>query len=391
MGHSFEFFTLALCFWSTCEIITHIRHGKKATLSALFYCALAIVLTLQMRPANINVILLPLILFGFIWVRESLKKLPMKQLMQSLLYLLLGMVVCFLPFIYINLHLYDMVYPSSDAMYGNSVNPVPAMHGFTDLLQAIWFLLKRTPQLGTIAFSSEFGLAFCSSILFFGVIFSLWFVAARIKTKPWLCLTTLVLMLGYLGLPIAITLFWQSLGDAYGYRFLFCYFPLAILGYAYWYHQLQQKYGAFKHYPVKAKLLQVTILSLCGFSLWANMVFGLNDTLLYQPGVPNSFGREGGGAVGYNFAVLQATKQPSTWLNLVATRTPGFFAVGMMDALAIHPENIQSKLLAEKIEKFKRQYEYPPLRVYVQVLLLCGFFIAGLIGFCRKDFEKPAA
>ncbi|HRE33040.1 MAG TPA: hypothetical protein PLD88_13770, partial [Candidatus Berkiella sp.] len=177
------------------------------------------------------------------------------------------LLICYLPFLYINEQLYGMLYPSSSAMYGATTNPVPEITNFSDFINTLLTLLSRLPHVLTICFSSEFGLAFSSAILFFGTGFLYYYLLMNLKQKCLLRLSTLSLLSLYIALPVTITLFWQSLGDAYGYRFLYCLFPLALLGYGFWHKQ-------FKTYPTK--LLQVIILLLCGYGLLGNMLFGLN-------------------------------------------------------------------------------------------------------------------
>lgn len=380
MGHSFEFFTLGLCFFASCKSYRAVTEQTRLPLKYLLFCAAAVILTLQIRPSDINVLLLPLIVCGFLLVKrtEPLTARQITLLSQSAICYLLALIVCFLPFALLNEQLYGMIYPSSSAMYGPSTNPVPGISNGSDFLQTLFTLIARLPQLLVICFSSEFGLAFSSAILFFGSLFLLYFLLIDIQKKTKLVLVTLLMMGAYIGLPVTITLFWQSLGDAYGHRFLYCLLPIALLGYSYWHQRVTTQFTSFASYPFLVKSLQVGILVLCGYGLLSNTLFGVNPDLMYKPEVTNSFGRPGGSAIGYNLAVVKAAPKPSTWLNLSATRTPGFFLVGICDLWHIDLRSYSlPEALSAKLEQFYCCYEHPPLRVYLQALLAMLFFVSG--------------
>ncbi len=386
MGHSFEFFTIALCFWASCNLYCVMSQQNKLSIGYLFIAALGIVLTMQIRPADINIIVLPAIVLSFLFMmRETpISAVERKNCLLLLPLLLLSMVICFLPFALINHQLYDMIYPTSSAMYGETTNPVPTITNISDFIKTLSTLIYRLPHILTICFSSEFGLFFTSAILLFGSGFLIYFALLNLRKKGWLAFFVLIMIGGYIALPVTITLFWQSVGDAYGYRFLFCLFPLALLGYGFWNNQLKEHF-------VKAKLLQGIILVLCGYGLLGNALFGLNDDLMYKPGITNSFGREGGAAVGYNVAVLKSIPKATTWVNLTATRTPGFFAIGLLDLLALEPQKLNlPKSLAEKLDKFYCCYQRPPLQVYLQAVLVGLLFLGGSLFLIIKFNNKAS-
>jgi hypothetical protein len=376
MGHSFEFFTIALCFWASSKMFANLPLHKTPYAYA-FICSLSLVLTMQMRPSDINVLLLPFIVFGFLWLTRD-KPITKAERSKSFKIAgigLLSLSICFLPFLFMNHTLYDMSYPSSSAMYGATTNPVPAIANFSDFINTLITLISRLPHVLTICFSSEFGLAFSSAILLFGTFFLLYFIVANMKKRTGFSFAMLMMVGAYIALPVTITLFWQSLGDAYGHRFLFCLFPLALLGYGFWHKQSS-----------KSKLLQAVIIVLCGYSLLGNALFGLNNDLMYKPGVTNAFGREGGSAMGYNIAVLQSAPKPSTWINLAATRVPGFFAIGLLDMFSVDITKIKlPAALKEKLDKFTNDYQHPPLQTYLQALLIGIFFVGSYVVFIRND------
>ncbi|MGE3319011.1 MAG: hypothetical protein AB7I18_06910 [Candidatus Berkiella sp.] len=390
MGHSFEFFTMALCFWASCKIYFDITRHKINYLVTLL-CALSLILTLQIRPSDINVLLLPLIVVGFLWVQRE-KGMDSKTAKYSLSIMGLGLLcllLCFIPFLLINQYLYGMFYPSANAMYGPT--PVPAIANVSDFIGTLIVLISRLPHILTICFSSEFGLAFSSAILLLGTGFLTIILFNRICQKNLLALVILGVVGLYIALPVTITLFWQSLGDAYGYRFFFCLFPIAFLGYGAWHQQLIAKYDAFKNFPLSAKLCQGITLLLCCYSLVGNVLFGLNSDLLYKPGITNSFGREGGSAVGYNFEVLRAIPKGATWVSLAATRTPGFLAVGLLDMLDVDIQQLNlPETIVQKYEKLA-DYEHPPWHTYCQALLLGLLFVGGYSLLLKRDFTNKAS
>lgn len=361
MGHSFEFFSLSLCFWGACQSI---RENKISHL-CLLITALGCVLTLQIRPAAFNVFLLPLILYVFYMH---------KQISRNLITLLVWVILCYLPFALINLKLYGAIFPSFEALYGSGHGPIPPMHSLQDVLQVILTLIKRSPQIFIILFSSEFGVFFNSSILFFGIIFFLFY---SLKYRKFL---TTLFILAYVGLPMAITLFWQSVGDGYGYRFFFCYFPLAILGYALWWQRCLGQYQQFSLFPLPLKSLSILIFSLCAFGLYANIVFSVNDDLVYKSEKANAFGHEGGGAVGYNFAAAKSAFHPATWVTLVTTRSPGFFA-------AAAPIDYSKLPLPQNLVAKFQKYETPQGRVYLQALLVLMVIVVGYYWMSKKKCE----
>lgn len=391
MGHSFEFFTLGLCFFASCKSYQTVTEKMQLPLNYVCICAAAAMLTLQIRPSDINVLLLPLIVSGFLLIKRTtpLTTRQITLLSQSALCYLLSLIICFLPFALLNEQLYGMVYPSSSAMYGPLTNPVPGISNGSDFLQTLFTLISRLPQLLVICFSSEFGLAFSSAILFFGTLFLLYYLVAELSKKTGLAFMTLLMLGAYIGLPIIITLFWQSLGDAYGHRFLYCLLPIALLGYGYWHEALILKFKTFVNYSVFAKSLQILILVLCGYGLLSNTLFGVNPDLMYKPKITNAFGRPGGSAVGYNFAVVEAAPKPSTWLNLMATRTPGFFMIGLCDMWHIDLRSYSvPEALSEKFDKFTHDYEHPPLRVYLQAFLAILSLLSGCFWLLRDQNNR---
>ena len=120
LGNAFEFFTLALCFWSCTKCIDSLKEGTVPYVMAMC-CAISIILTILVRPSNINVFLLPIIIFGFAQLTNkqfSNVKLMSKPGLISIASLLGWLFGFGLITILINQKLYGMCFPSAEALYG---------------------------------------------------------------------------------------------------------------------------------------------------------------------------------------------------------------------------------------------------------------------------------
>ncbi len=375
MGHSFEFFSLALCFWGSVQVFLIQSDQNKEKIKPIFWTTLGVVLTLQIRPANINVILLPFIIWTALYsIHHIFKEIKVSR---KIILLYFGLLFLnYLPFAVLNMSLYNEVYPSFLSLYGTTNGPIPAISNMTDAIQVITTLFFRIPNLLIIFFSSEFGIAFCSSILFFGTGFFIFYILKMYKYNKILSLAIFVLTAMYVGLPISVILFWQTVGDAYGYRFLFCLFPLAILGYGFWHEAIKNKFQKIAH---------IFIMTLCMFSLTANMFFGLNQDLMYKSEHKSSFGQEGGNAQGYNIEVIKYAAKPSSWATLLAIRTPGYILIGALEELGIDINKLHlPSYLSEKVDKLNDIRERPPISIYYQILLLTIVFVGSYAVLIRK-------
>lgn len=368
MSHAFEFFTLSLCFWASTRI-AEFELDKKRTAPWFLFCLLAfgIALTIEVRPANLNVFLLPIIIF--ITKKMLINEIDVRQKIKGLMFrFVLTLMIVFLPFWLMHSQVYGTWMPSNQDLYGMSTwNPVPQIRNGQDLIAVLTTLITRLPHVLTILFSSEFGLLYTSPILLMGPLCFIYWLASHQNKR--LLVVNLVLILAYCGLPVAIILFWQSPADAYAYRFMFCLFPIAILGFA-----------VFNEY-VASQLIKKVLVVLSVLALVANLFFGLSPQLMYQPGI-NAFGVYWGSARGYNTTVLKASISLNTWISLVGTRFPGFIAIGMIKNWDVQVEKVPPAL-QEKWHKVNCCYQFPPGRVYLQSGLLALLFIGGLLLIAR--------
>lgn len=401
--HAYEFFTIALCFWSTVNSLALLLKNK-IPYHYLMLCALSMILTLIVRPANINIFLLPSIIFGFATVTNAKYAHVNFSNRQSLISLsiLVVWVFYFLGIMFaINQSLYGMIYPSSEALYGKDISLIPHLQNSHDFGVAFIALIKRLPTVYYVFFSSEFGIVFNSSFLFFGTLIAFWMLSKHVKRKGGRSWATFFLMGIYVAMPLALVLFWQAPANLYGYRFLFCVFPIALLGFASWYSEMCKKYGTIAQFPTRTQCFIVIFWLLGAFGLVASLFWGLNNHLFYRSG-PNAFGIHGPmgfgidgksfnvqSAVGYNFAVLEALVTFSTWYELFITRTIGFYYVGLLELFHINPANFEFyQLILKKIKAYNTEFYQIPARVYAQVTLLGLFYIGSMSVFCRQDFKS---
>jgi len=370
MGHSYEFFGLSLCSYLSVFLLDKIFSKQAISLFISFGIALSLVLTILVRPANINVFLLLPILAVLMSIHKNIRLIAYKQqlIIQSIK-IGLWFIIIYGFVALINLNLYGAIFPSSFAMYGGDVNPVPPMKSISDIISAIMFLIAHAPQLLNIVFTTEFGLLFASPILIIGLaMLALYLMQQKSSKSKTICL--LVLLFIYLGLPGAIVLFWQSNGSAYGFRFLYCWFPVALIGYGLWQNSVRGN-------PLKWGKNIVIAMSLVG--LFSSTFYAVNSKLQYQDNGYSAFGIEEGNAMGYEIQVLKSIVSPKDWLTLVATRFPGMMGMGILSS--IDSEKIESKLpieLQAKWTQWQKQNNNLPSRFYVQCVILYFFMCLGI-------------
>lgn len=378
MGHSYEFFALALCCYTTTHMIFSLVENRKISFIYPFLLAFSLNLTILIRPANIIVTILPLILF-YLYGMTHLVVIAQyrKQFFSCLIKVMLWFLLLFSFVAAINLNLYNMIFPSATAMYGTVVSTMPSLSSLQDVLNAIGTLILRLPKIATVIFSSEFGLLFASPILIIGLIL---LVEILLKAKSKISdIAVLLVLLGvYLGLPLATVLFWQSQGDAYGFRFLFSWFPVAFISFCLW---LQLR-GTESRYVI---YLKGFVIAFCLFGLLSSTFYGINSKLMYHQVGRNCFDIPGGNAVGYQKEVLKACAVPNAWLQLTATRFPGFMLFGMAELFnykinADHlPENLKLKL-----QQWQNQNQSVSKAIYLQSLIIYLFILSFIWIYLRR-------
>jgi hypothetical protein len=328
---------------------------------------------------------------------------------------LLAWTCCFLfVFFLINKELYGMIFPSTEALYGLKYFPKEAIHGqfqptketfslqnmihlpmihnMHDLSDAIITLIVRSPKILAVLFSSEFGLAYNSTILFVGTLSALIYLASHLKKHLLQTFITIFMICFYIALPMAIILFWQYAGSMYGYRFLFCLFPIALLGFCTLYNKLIARYTRLDQFPNRIKSYLEFFWIFCAFGLIASLCWELNENLMYHPGL-NSFGvmSTNANAINYNLIVLSELAHLSTWYDMMIERTLGFYYVGFLDMFHIPYEqsNFFKRFTEFNNNHLKCTFNHLPARVYIQVTILCAFFIGSGIILCKQASIIP--
>lgn len=374
MAHAFEFFALALVVWASFQCLDPQPSSFWKQLGNACALVCALWLTLMIRPSHLNVIGLP-ILVGATLLLHSPSGYTVNVNIKAML---LALCVISPFFLGLNIHLYGTGFPSGAHMYGPGVAPIPAFESWADKKQAVMYLVTHFSDLFTIVFSSEFGILFSAPFLLFGTI--CFAVSLSLMSTHRVLKTFFLGVLGlYLALPVVIIIFWQSNGEAYGHRFLFVWYPVALLG-----------YGAFKHMLISQihRLLRTGLVVFTLFALASNALYGVKPQLKLHQG-PNAFGADKASGLGYEWQVAKALVEPSTWVKWTMLRTPGFIGYGIFQGLNI-PLPQWSAMPKEKWAQLNCCVTKPPWTIYLQVGLMglmCLMFFGGIL---RKTSPKES-
>jgi hypothetical protein len=328
MSHGPEYFTLALIFWSSIKLLSAKGQWKHLL---LFLLAASIGLSYLIRPANINVVFIPIMVF-LLSGKITGKKLQLMQAPIDRIYLLTSTLIVLLFIISINNSLYQVYFPNSEQMYGFRIGRIPAT--LQDKLRELWFSIKYIP---TIIFSSEFGLVFSAPVLVFGSMAILYFGIDRQRLFG--TMFFLICLLIFIGIPLAIVLFWKNTGDAYGYRYLFSIAPISILGLVIFY----------KNYPGRLfGIPKKLFYALAVFAILGQVFFATSD-LLTPVRKMNAFGRlERFSTNDYEISLAKSIVDMKSWEKVMAKRYPGFLAVQVLNEDYIQQVAQKMKLPPDK-------------------------------------------
>lgn len=334
MSHGPEFLVLAIIFWCSIKLFTAKGQWKYLL---IFLLTVAIGLSYLIRPANINVIFIPLIIF---LLSEKIfgKKSRFMKTSIDWIYLISSAIIVLLFIISINKNLYGVYFPNSEQMYGFRIGRIPP--SLPDKIRELWVSVKYIP---TIIFTSEFGLLFSAPVLVFGTLaMFFWGIDRRHLLES---IIFLFCFICYIGIPMAVVLFWKNTGDAYGYRYLFSIAPISFLGLILF----------FCKYPGKRFSIPKKIFY--GLAVFAilGQVFFMTSDLLTPTRKMNAFGRmERFSTNEYEISLIKAIVGVKSWEKLVAKRYPGFIAVQMLDESRVKQVAQKMKLPADKFfEVFK--------------------------------------
>jgi hypothetical protein len=302
MGHSFEVAAAALVFWTSVILTT----GTQRRAGHLLLLVGGMVLSLLIRPANVNVVLLPAIVWTVLRITGVRgPAIVLRAEVRRFIVLILPAVAVLLA---LNHFLYGFALPSRSQMYGG---------GDRGVLEQVIEVVRALPLLRHVMFSSEFGVVYFMPVVPIGVLLLAWAALAgwRRGVSNRTRLAAIGLIGAYLTVPLAVVLVWQTHARSYGYRYLYSLVPLGMLGVAVWWRRPPSTVH---------RGLQRALAVLSGFGVLGQVFFQATSSLRPGPGL-NAFGIEySHSAVGYSFAVLRAIVSPSTWAQMAIVRFPGF-------------------------------------------------------------------
>ncbi|QWV95949.1 hypothetical protein KP005_11185 [Geomonas nitrogeniifigens] len=332
LGHSFEFFLFAVVFWGTIRVWSAGRAPVPSVCAAL-----AIIFCLFVRPANINVLILPLLLLGGLTSAGSWG--GWRRLSDSLWPLYLSTALFAVPFALFNHYLYGVFYPNMTVLYKSTAafsryGIDPANTGKTVLVLS-GQVLASLVHLPNLLFGSEHGLLYSTPLSLLGTVLLLvTLLRCTLPTAPKVLM--IVLVLGYVALPLAIVLLWKTTAGSYGYRYLFPIFPVGVMGYLLW-------FSGVRAFTPFALWLNRILVVLCLFSVLSQVFFSMTQKLEVREGI-NGFGiNYKASANGYDLALAGELLNPRAWLLMLAKKTPGFVAFNAVQYLGVDPEGMAGK------------------------------------------------
>lgn len=313
MGHAFEFSSVALVFWGSVRVMAP---GKLGRIVPEICMATGMTLTLLVRWADMNILLLPIVVWGLLLLGRR-GKWPAWTLRGDGAALGIAAVCGGAIFVGFNRALYGAAVPGIGDTYGSN-NPffVTSRGG---LLENAWGALRDLPLLWQLLTTSEFGLLWSAPILPAGAIAIAAILASNWRQRPGMAAVTFVFCAVYVAVPLSIILILKTTGESFGYRYLFDLLPICLLG-----------MGLILSDAANTRLAKAVHPVLVLLSLWA-LVGGIfidtNPALSSKHGA-NAYGRLSAFSyVGYETALMKAVVTPRSWLDMAARRLPGFVVV----------------------------------------------------------------
>lgn len=398
MAHSFEFFALALVFWSAVKMW---EVGRRAPMippsfsleiGIALICVIGISLTLLTRPSNLNVIFLPnLVLFILHAILNEKEKPPTRQHIRLTKTLGIASLLSLIPVALVFIQLYGKIYPNTYDMYGLILPEEP-------FLSQTLTMITLIPRIFYIFFSAEFGLIFSNPLLLFGTGMLLAQLVLQLRRHGESVISQVGLIsatLLYIIFPLSIVLWWRDPGMDYGYRYLYSLFPLAFLGFIITAPEGSAAESSFS-WQVK-RLVDAIFLVLCVFSLAGQLFFGTTAQLSFKDqGLSLGF-IVGPAAKNYEINLVRELFAPGAWQGLFISRLPGYAAIRILNLI---PQDLPKLLatigvdqegFARWIDLLTRTIDLVP-RVSVQLLLLSVFWaLASWAWVFRLESAKSLA
>jgi hypothetical protein len=158
VGHAFEFASTAMVLWGSVKMVAGRARGRASPGVIL---VTGVLLTLMVRPSDLNIFLLPPAVWGLLklcgytsWSRASLRSDGMV--------LGLSAVAAALAFGAISQALYGTLLPGVSATYGPLEGEFHIPDGFVGKILA---LLRASPNMAPLLFGLDFGLVFAAPVL----------------------------------------------------------------------------------------------------------------------------------------------------------------------------------------------------------------------------------
>lgn len=378
-GHAYEFFTIAVAFYGSAMLF----HNEGAGWRMLLYSSIAafgIVGTLAVRPANINVVALPLLV---VLVRDIAREEREKSVYLDLVrgfWLLLFLSVFYFALGIVYQKLYGAFFPSPSDMYGitpgvdGSSSRIPELSDLSSTVNVAQEILYLSPNLLKIVFSSEFGLLYFAPILVTGTVALLGFLAIT-RVRLSLLVYALAVTLVYLAIPVTIVVLWRTTASAYGYRYLFSLFPVAIFGYYLLVNHLRER-GKGRRFLSSG--LRYGTIGLSMFAVASQLFFNTGSGLNLSART-NVFGvHHCCSGIGYLDAVAERMVSPKGWYVMYTHRAPSVFVGKALDKT----QSITGWGVPEALKEYRGALRYlaESSRKYPNVMLMQLLILALIWG-----------
>ncbi len=397
LGHSFQFFSFALVVWASGMGWLNTAAGKPAA-TYLLTSAFAVALSHLIRPADLNVVLLPFLTAAAISVFHVPDK-PLARVWQAFsTRYVFGLVIALTSLSLAYLYLYDTPFPLPSDMYGAGRGDVKVVSdlrqgGVAETIPIISKLLGRLNYLPDILFSSEFGVFYTSPLIPFGLGILFLGLALSVSKKPLGVAAAVGLVLAYVALPVAVVLHWQTTASAYGWRYLFSLLAAGYVGlmatHVFWISRRRAKvlYQAFL-----ISLLALSLVGILSQSFWGTSsrlhfhigenVFGVYHGTIYEE-YPCCSG------LGYLTKLSEDITKPSAWASMFAHRMPGYFVASALDGANVDLVAFGQRfgIPVDKLQAGAERYASLPPSVTIQLLLAFGITTFGIwyMGFSRVN------
>lgn len=372
-SHSYEFFSVSILFWCLIKIYYKVKNNKPIFYFTTIY-AFCFSLNLFIRYSNINLLLLPPIIFMvilfFIDNKSNITKSDENKIILIGGLLVIIGIISLIPnsiFLYFS---YGSFLPKPSLIYDK-----PLWLESYSLFEMTIILLKRIPYIFNILFSSEMGLFYTNPVIPIGFVSAIFLIIKKeekLKKNKYLLILLSFLIICFFGFGFSIHLWWQGMASSYGYRYLLQTFPVALL-----FIFICKKYLlSYRHY------YKMTIITLALIST-LSMVFFSSTPLLKLSSKVNVFKQERKySGNGYMIDLSKEIIKPYTWLRVVA-KGP----IGVMLSPIITRNNIGGQYIDTR-DDYKKYYLRSKIinkNIRIQILLL--FFTWVLFGY-RLDFIR---